>query len=60
MIAALAFLVFGAVTFVVWLAIGGRWPIWAFVLMTLVAAIDQSHPGAFAPAPLTLSSISGD
>jgi len=41
MIAALVFLVFGAVTFVVWLAIGGRWPIWAFVLVTLVAAIDQ-------------------
>ena len=60
MTAALVFLVFGAVTFVVWLAVGGRWPIWAFVLVTLVAAIDQSHPGVFTPASMTLSSISGD
>jgi hypothetical protein len=44
----------------VWLAVGGRWPIWAFVLVTLVAAIDQSHPGVFTPASMTLSSISGD
>ena len=35
-------------------------PIWAFVLVTLVAAIDQSHPGVFTPASMTLSSISGD
>ena len=60
MTAALVFLVFGAVTFMVWLAIGGRWPIWAFVLVTLVAAIDQSQPGVFTPQFLTLSSIDGD
>jgi hypothetical protein len=43
--AALLFLAFASVAFVLWMALGSRWLIWVFVFATLVLAIDATHPG---------------
>ena len=45
MTAALLFLAFAAVVFILWMAIGSRWLIWVFVFATLVLAIDATHTG---------------
>ena len=45
MSAALLFLALAAAFFIVWMAIGSKWVIWAFVFVTLVLAIDATHPG---------------
>ena len=43
--AALLFLGCAAAAFTAWMAIGSRWLIWLFVFVTLVLAIDATHPG---------------
>jgi hypothetical protein len=43
--AALLFLAVAAVAFIFWMALGERWLIWMFVLVTLVLAIDATHTG---------------
>jgi hypothetical protein len=50
-----ALLFFGAaiVGFVFWMALGSRWLIWMFVLVTLVLSIDAMHPGV-ANTPILL------
>ena len=53
MTAALLFMAAAAITFIVWMAIGSRWVIWMFVLVTLVLAIDATHPGV-ANTPILL------
>jgi hypothetical protein len=51
--AALIFMAVAAVAFICWMAIGSRWLIWVFVLVTLVLAIDATHPG-IANTPILL------
>lgn len=43
--AALLFVAFAAVAFILWMAIGARWLIWVFVFATLALAIDATHTG---------------
>jgi hypothetical protein len=51
--AALLFMAVAAVAFIFWMALGSRWLIWMFVLVTLVLAIDATHPGV-ANTPILL------
>ena len=53
MTAAIVFMAVAAVAFIFWMAIGSRWLIWMFVLVTLVLAIDASQPGV-ANTPILL------
>jgi hypothetical protein len=52
-----ALIFFGAaiVAFVFWMALGSRWLIWMFVLVTLVLSIDAINPGANTPILLPIA-----
>ena len=53
MIAALLFTAVACFAFVFWAALGSRWLIWVFVGITLLIAIDATHPGV-ANTPILL------
>ncbi len=53
MTAALLFFAVAAVAFVTWMAIGSRWLIWMFALVTLALSIDAMQLGV-ANTPLLL------
>ena len=38
------FVIFGALAFVLWLVTGDRWPIWAWLAVTIIAANDIAQP----------------